>query len=341
MGVIKLLYILFTFCLFFSCARPLSPAQFLEKAKTRIIQCAPDTVHARGISVIKDQIFTANNNGFVYKYDDNTNQYEQLSQLQLPELRDIAVFSQDYFIALQSAEYSVLLHSSQLVERIISPFTRKTFLDGIDLNQNGVGIVMGDPLEDTLQVALTRDFGKTWIRSHADELKAFEGEAGFAASGTNVQVINDTTFAFVSGGKKSRFFKSVDFGGTWAITELDFESSESSGPFSVHFWDNKNGVIVGGSYLKTDDTLQNCFLTRDGGKTWFKPKKTTSGYKSSVIKSGNVLYACGTNGIDFSLDNGISWYKLSDENTFALGQSEGKIYATMPKGRVLEIIPGL
>lgn len=305
--------------------------------QTQIFQVAPDSVHARGIQVINNEIFTANNNGFVYKYDISKKEFIQLSQLELPELRDIYVLSEDFFIALQSAEQAILLNSKGLVETRVNPFQYKTFLDGLDINSNGAGIVMGDPLEGKLYVSLTKDFGLTWTQSFAPELNAIEGEAGFAASGTNVQVLNDSAFAFVSGGKKSRFFKTVDFGKTWLTTDLNFKSTEASGPFSMHFWDENNGIVVGGNYLEPNDTIQNCFLTKDGGKTWFKPLKTTSGYKSSVISCNGKLYACGSNGVDFSLDNGNTWQKLNSENAFALATFKDKVYATLTKGQVIEI----
>ena len=333
----KLFYI-FTLFILLSCGNSKKMKKEIATFnQTQIFQVAPDSVHARGIAVVGDDVFTANNNGFVYKFNLKTGQYVQLSQLELPELRDIYVLSEDFFIALQSAEQAILLNSKGLVETRVNPFQYKTFLDGLDINSNGAGIVMGDPLEGKLYVALTSDYGKSWTQSFAPELNANEGEAGFAASGTNVQVLNDSVFVFVSGGKKSRFFKTSDFGKTWFTTDLNFKSSEASGPFSMHFWNENNGIVVGGNYLEPHDTIQNCFLTTDGGKTWFKPKKTTSGYKSSVISCNGKLYACGSNGIDFSLDNGNTWQKLNKENAFALASFNNKVYASLTKGRVMEI----
>lgn len=308
-----------------------------ETNATKIYQAAPDSLHARGIAVVGDDVFTANNNGFVYKYDILKKEFVQLSQLELPELRDIYVLSEDFFIALQSAEQGILLYSKGLVETRVNPFQYKTFLDGLDINANGSGIVMGDPLEGKLYVALTNDYGKTWTQSFSPELNATEGEAGFAASGTNVQVLNDSTFTFVSGGMKSRFFKTTDFGKSWFTVNLDFKASEASGPFSMHFWDENNGIVVGGNYLEPNDTTQNCFLTKDGGKTWKKPSKTTRGYRSSVKMYQGILFACGTSGIDISKDKGNTWEKLCDDNAFALACTGTEVFATLNKGKVMVI----
>lgn len=322
-----------------SCASIPTPQSFREKTTTRILQYGPDSVHARGIAVEGNYIYTANDNGYVYQYDLKNNSFKQLTQLQQVELRDIHVISEDYFLALQSSDRSSLLLSKGLVEQLVDPFLRRTFLDGFDITENGHGIVMGDPISSRLQVAVTSDYGLTWEPCMSDILKADEGEAGFAASGSNVQAITDSIFVFVSGGKTSRFFKTTDAGQSWMSVQLPFLSSEASGPFSVHFSDLNFGIAVGGNYLAPNDTTQNCFVTFDGGYNWSAPPKTTSGYKSSVIELKGVWYACGTNGIDFSLDQGFSWHKLSDENCFALGVGNGKVYATMTKGRVLEITP--
>ncbi|MGV3631974.1 MAG: VPS10 domain-containing protein [Bacteroidota bacterium] len=323
----------------FSCASIKTPQEFKENTVTRVLQYGPDTIHARGIAAEGNYIYTANDNGFVYQYDRSKNTYKQLTQLQQVELRDIHVISEDYFIALQSDPRSSLLLSKGLVEQFVDPFLRRTFLDGLDINDNGHGIVMGDPINSKLQVAVTHDYGLTWEPCESQILNSEEGEAGFAASGSNVQVINDSTFVFVSGGKISRFFKTTDAGQSWISVQLPFLSSEASGPFSVHFKDEKTGFAVGGNYLEPNDTTQNCFFTTDGGFNWNKPSKTTSGYKSSVIYLDDIWYACGTNGIDFSIDNGRTWYKLNDVNCFALAVGSGKIYATMTRGRVMEITP--
>ena len=48
--------------------------------------------------------------------------------------------------------------------------------------------------------------------------KVVEGEAAFAASNTNIKVLGNTVW-IVSGGVKSRIFKSIDLGVTWNVYE--------------------------------------------------------------------------------------------------------------------------
>jgi hypothetical protein len=308
--------------------------QFIE---TRIFSYATDSLHARGIAIFDNSIFTANNNGHVYQLNLKTNESNCLTHQSLPELRDIFVKTKTDFVAMQSNEKSVLLASNAGIEKIISPFTQAVFLDGMDINAKGFGILMGDPVDGMFQVALTSDFGNTWTQNKNQGLKSFEGEGGFAASGTNVQTLNDSTFVFVSGGKKSRFFKTTNFGSTWNCTNLNFDTLESSGPFSVYFWNENQGVIIGGNYTLPNDTTQNCFLTNDGGLTWSPPNKNPSGYKSAVFRSHSILFSCGTNGIDFSLDDGMNWHQLNQENSFAITGLNDLVYFTLTKGRILEL----
>lgn len=331
----KWFYFLVLFGLF-SCSELKKTADF-SKHTTATFQVAPDSVHARGIAVLGEDIVLACNNGLTYRFNKKSNTYKQLTQLELVELRDIYFLSEDYFLVMQSAEKSILLLSKGSVEIRIQPFLHPTFLDGLDINTNGFGVLMGDPLEDSLKVAVTSNYGLAWNSCSSREFQAAKGEAGFAASGSTVQVLNDSTYVFVTGGLRSRFLKTSNYGKTWTSTPLDFVKSEASGPFSMHFWSEKEGIVVGGDYTHPNDTTKNCYLTIDGGKTWTAPIKTTSGYKSSVISCKGLLFACGTNGMDVSLDKGRTWQKLNDENTFALFAFEDKVYATMKGGKVLEI----
>ncbi|MES2589147.1 MAG: hypothetical protein V4622_09210 [Bacteroidota bacterium] len=335
MKLIKSVFALIALTFFFqSCSNTKTIFKIQKETTFEFIQYGSDTIHARGIAVFNDKIYTANSNGFVYSYDLKNKISDKLNEFPMVELRDIAVINDSAFIAMQSNDKSVIFSKNGKVKTEWLP-NLATFFDGIDINNHGFGILMGDPIDGELQVYLTKDFGKTWNKSSHPELKCTKGEAGFAASGTTVQVLNDSTFYFVSGGMASNLYKTSDFGLTWSKSPIPFKKSEASGPFSTHFWNEKNGICVGGDYMLPNDTLDNCFLTRDGGKSWFKPNKTISGYKSCVIKTGKTLYACGTNGIDFSIDLGLTWYKITDENTFSMTSFENKIYATTTKGRIL------
>lgn len=332
-------FTLFLLLFLFSCAKTKNLETFLQKSKVEFVQYGPDTIHARGIQIFKNVIYTANSNGYVYSFDLKTKDKLQLTSKSYKELRDIHVKDEFSFAAMQSADTCFFIQSENSASKnfnFVSFCENKftTFLDAFDLNKSGFGILLGDPVQNNFQVYTTTDFGKNWKLLTNENFKTIQGEAAFAASGTVVQVINDSTYYFVSGGKASNLFKTNDFGLTWQKFPIPFIPSEASGPFSMNFWSEKDGIVVGGDYTKPNDTIANCFLTKDGGITWSKPNKTTSGYKSCVLKVGNTFYAGGTNGIDISIDGGNNWYKLNSINTFTLTSDGKKIYATTTKGKI-------
>ena len=79
-----------------------------------------------------------------------------------------------------------------------------------------------------------------------------EGEGFFAASDTNISIINDKVW-LASGGINSRVYFSDDKGVTWKIFNTPIIQGESTtGIFSIDFYDEKNGFGVGGDYTKPE-----------------------------------------------------------------------------------------
>jgi photosystem II stability/assembly factor-like uncharacterized protein len=325
-----LLNFIFTFLSFFTWA------QTLEIQPLKIIKYGPDSCYARGISILKNKIYTANSNGMVYsinlKNKKVNEEFERKVSTNLEELRDIHVFNKNNFITMQSNDQSGIY--SKIRDSISSWIPDSTFFDAMDFNSNGLGVLIGDPKNDYLQVYLTKDFGENWTKIENKEFRTIHGEAGFAASGTVVQVLNDSTYYLATGGMNSHLLKTNDFGETWVSFAIPFKKSESSGTFSMHFWSELEGICVGGDYTKPNDTLGTCFITHDGGKSWFTPKKSLSGYRSCVIKVRKQLYACGFNGIDVSEDFGLTWNKISDINSCAMIAYKKQLYVTTTKGKI-------
>ncbi|MDZ7613952.1 MAG: hypothetical protein U5K51_09850 [Flavobacteriaceae bacterium] len=94
------------------------------------------------------------------------------------------------------------------------------------------------------------DRGITWHKIDCKELPAIvEGEAAFAASNSNLAVLNNTVW-FVSGGKKARVFKSNDNGKKWEVFETPIVQGEAmtGDPYLLIFMMRKIGVTMGGDY---------------------------------------------------------------------------------------------
>ncbi|WP_290700271.1 oxidoreductase [Lacinutrix sp.] len=200
----------------------------------------------------------------------------------------------------------------------------KAFYDAIDFWNDKEGIAIGDPTDDCLSVIITRDGGNTWNKLSCDILpKAKEGEAAFAASDTNIAIIGDKTWV-ATGGKASRILFSPDKGKTWDVFNTPIvQGKETTGIYSLDFYDEKNGFAIGGDYTKAADSTANKIKTKDGGKTWqLVAQNQSPGYRSCVQyipgREAKELVAIGFKGIDYSSDAGEHWKHLSDEGFYTL-----------------------
>ena len=221
----------------------------------------------------------------------------------------------------------------------------KVFYDSMFIDaKTGFGILIGDPTENCLSILKTEDFGKSWHKIPCENLpKIVDGEAAFAASNTNVKVVKNTIF-IVSGGKKSRLFKSEDKGKTWQVYETPIVQGEAmTGVFTMDFYNENIGIIAGGNYDKPKDNSQNKAITFDGGKTWkLLADNEAFGYASCVQfmpkSKGKVIVSCGATGVFLSNDFGNSWLKISnDKELYTLRFLDRKTLYLAGKNRIAKI----
>ena len=327
--MIKQLFILFT-SLYFPCffAQEISILKYSNKP-----------IHARGIAAKGKYMFLGNNNGEVIRYTLKNGKSKSLNPKDtFPEIRDLALHKNSIY-AMQSADYSIILtfnrfgNSMKQIHLITMELNPQLFLDGMAI-ENKEAFVMGDPVGNEFSLYQSSDL-KHW-KEITPPLPSFNGEAGFAASGSTVQMSNGIYY-FVSGGEKSRFFLSKDKGQTWIQSELPFKNSQASGAFSLAMKDTNNGIVVGGDYLAPNSNEQVCFITKDGGINWSAPTIGPFGYRSCVYYTDGVYYSCGTNGIDYSKDNGTTWIQLSHENCFSICSDTEYVYASSTNGRIIRI----
>jgi hypothetical protein len=301
------------------------------------ITYSKDKCYSRSIKIKDGFLYTANSNGSLYRIDLQSGiSVNLMENKKFEEMRDLELVG-DTIIGMQSGTYGVLaiLNNTQFLDYVIPSgnIWHSVFLDGIDF-KGRTGFAMGDPKKGIFTLSYSTDGGMTWTACKS-KMEAMDGEAGFAASGTNVQVLNDSTFTFVSGGKKSRFFITHDRGASWKQTSLPYLTSLTSGAFSIYMKDSLNGVIVGGDFANPDLNLNNAFFTDDGGEFWINAEKQPRGYRSCVYFHEDVLYSCGTNGIDVSFDMGREWIPFANGNFFALTSDDMHLYATIPNGKIV------
>lgn len=260
----------------------------------------------------------------------------------LPNFRALAVTNKAGFL-LSIASPTLLYKISDSIRLVYKEEHPRAFYDSMDFWNDQEGIAIGDPIDDCISIIITRDGGNTWTKLSCDNLpKAKEGEAAFAASDTNITIVGDHTW-IATGGYASRIMYSSDKGKTWEVYDTPIiQGKETTGMYSIDFYDEMNGFAIGGDYTKPNDTLANKIRTNDGGKTWdIVANGKGPGYRSCVqyIPNGNgkELVAIGFKGIDYSNDSGDSWTHLSDEGFYTIRFLNDSIAYAAGNGRISKL----
>lgn len=324
---------LFVFAFLSPAQSQISTKKYLRKNKdARTFRYGDSTIYARGLLRDTHRLFIGNSDGAIYYVNLVNMKSTLVFKLQgFDEVRDIEKTSFGY-IGIHSGTNGkmVQLDLSGKAKIIADPRWKGVFIDAIDFYES-VGFMMGDPVDSLFSLYYTCDNGNNWIACENAPVAHWE-EAGFAASGTNVKVVNDSTFLFITGGMSSRFFKTTNRGKSWEIVKLPYYPGKTTGAYSMCFANDSSGVIVGGDYKDPGLGMNTAFYSLDGGESWLNASTPPRGYRSCVVFKSGVYYACGTNGIDVSFNQGLDWIPFADGSYFALTASDTELIATGPKG---------
>ncbi|WP_274475719.1 WD40/YVTN/BNR-like repeat-containing protein [Mangrovimonas aestuarii] len=297
-------------------------------------------LNVRALEVYKDKVYFATSRGEVKVIEAGSiKELWPVDTLNHPNFRAMAVTNEAVF-TLSISSPALLYRNGKLVYREDHP---KAFYDALEFWNDKEGIAIGDPIGGCMSVIITRDGGFTWKKLSCDALPvAKEGEAAFAASDTNISIQGNKTWV-ATGGKHSRVLFSGDRGKTWeAIDTPIVQGKETTGMYSIDFYDEKIGYAIGGDYTEPDANSGNKIVTKDGGKTWsLVADGQNPGYRSCVQyipnRNGRELVAIGFKGIDYSHDEGLSWNHLSDEGFYTIRFLNTNQAIAAGNGRVVKL----
>jgi hypothetical protein len=295
-------------------------------------------IHARALLWHQDHLIIGCNTGQIFsQYIDSNAQTKHWETSSYAEIRDLTIFNRQ-LVALSSGDSSALLfydmETRALQKTINFP---GVFLDGMSVHNNEL-FLMGDPVNGFFSLYQIESGSYT---PKAIELSALPGEAGFAGSGSTVQFGPKGERIFVSGGKHSRFHIQDTPDSPFESKSLSFDDSEGSGPFSISLGDIKKKrstwVIVGGDYSKPNDRTNTCYISKNKGNKWKASKGGTLGYRCSVIYANGNYFACGTNGLDVSMNKGKTWNQLTNSRGFSLCENGEDLFVSQANGTILKL----
>ncbi|TDN83076.1 hypothetical protein DET49_12246 [Salegentibacter sp. 24] len=306
-----------------------------------------DSLSIRAIEIIGNNLaFAANKATFgMYSFNSktwrtNTQKYDTL----VPEYRAVAATDSDFFmLSVGSPALLYKTGDSGAMELVYKEEHSEVFYDAMVFWNNQEGIAMGDPTQDCISIIITRDGGKNWKKLSCDVLpEIVDGEAAFAASNSNIAVEGDKTW-ILTGGVRSRIYFSPDKGKTWEVYDTPLiQGKPTTGGYSMDFYDENFGIIIGGDYTQPKENTGNKAITKDGGKNWeLIAQGEEPGYKSSVRfvpnSEGEKIIATGFSGISYSKDAGKTWKEISDEGFYTLRFKNDSVAFAAGKGRIAKL----
>ena len=272
--------------------------------------------------------FAGSNNKFGYTNDfgntwkENVIKYDTFDL----EFRSISVTTSSVFIlSIGSPALLFKIDKKTLNYKLVYNETNeKAFYDSMQFWDDENGIAVGDPTANCMSVIITRDGGNNWNKIPCEYLPSSkEGEAAFAASNTNISLVDQKAFV-ATGGKEANILVGTDYGKSWKKYKTPIiQDDKMTGIFSMDNLSMDTAIIAGGDWSSKENTVKAMAITKDGGINW-QLKENNPGYISCVqfIPKTNSLVACSSNGIYYSQDLAENWKKVIKEGYYSLRISE-------------------
>jgi|SRR5690554_872751 len=310
-------------CLFVSCKK--DSREFYTSVEVTPVYI--DSVNVRALAPIdENRVWFGANMGKVGLIDNDTPKLAIIKyEDKLLHFRSIARTENAIFvlsIASPAVLYKIGFYDKKAtnIEMVYHESGEGVFYDSMKFWNDQEGIAIGDPMDGCLAIIITRDGGNSWTKLSCDVVPPAEkGEVAFAASNSNVTVY-DTHAWIATGGSNSRVYHTPDKGKTWEVYDTPIiKGGPMTGIYTIDFWDENQGIIVGGDWKHQDNNGANKAITADGGKTWkLVAENKNPGYRTAVRyipgMDGKGIVAVGPpSGIYYSSNGGEAWHRISDE----------------------------
>lgn len=300
----------------------------------------------RGLTVVSnDVVWMSGSRGHVLRTCNGGQGWDTLNPpgYGRKDFRDIHAWDSLSAIIMSSGDSAVVLKTNNGGKswKVVLESNRPgVFFDAMDF-ETAFGVIIGDPYVDDKDGAslfdlyYSGDYGNSWVRSqHIQEARftSLPGEALYAASGTNIEVIkNDTGYAFgfvTGGGAINRYISN-----TGEETVIPLKQGETCGAYGFC----KKGqqmIAVGGSYLQAGNGDSTSAWWDTQKESWILAETAPGGYRSCVcVNEKNLWVTTGSNGTDYTDDGGRHWSPAAIPGYNVCAFSKNFLWLAGDKGR--------
>lgn len=301
-------------------------------------------VSLRGSAISDNTLWVAGSDNTVFISFDNGNTWldRSIKSDIKTGFRDIEVFNDKTAIVMGigSGAQSTLFKTEDAGEswrKLYQNKDEKGFFDSIAFWDENNGLLLGDPVDGFYVIKRTKDGGKTWNRITKNNIpKMLENESAFAASGNTLIVDDNGKAWFTTGGSSASVYTSINFGNTWQRASVPLhQQTPTSGGYALALNPLKQLFVMGGDYLKREDSYKNLAMLKDN--KWLNVDNNDQGLRTAMACIDNLCIATGKLSSDISFDNGLNWQPLnskSKQGFYTLASHKNIILAAGSDGSV-------
>lgn len=308
----------------------------------------------RGISALDaNTAWVSGSEGAVLRTLDGGETWQQLqvAGAEALDFRDVETFDADTAVLMTAGQPARLYHTADGGQTFTlaheSPHP-EAFFDGVAFWNREKGLAFSDPVDGHFLIVRTEDGGRSWQPIPTEGLpEPLAGEAGFAASGSSLQVAAGGRAWIGLGGAAARVLRSLDFGQTWEVSNTPiYQGQPSAGIFSLAAQDDLL-LAAGGDYQQPERSEETLARSEDGGATWTAASTPPpSGHRAAVAfvepgpptQPGGTVLSVGRSGCDISRDGGNTWERWAADGFYTLSiGNDGSVWAAGSEGRAARL----